>query len=222
MLDWIVENWWRVVIVFLVSWWVVKNYNKIDRLFHRKEWANKGSAGERALYNFLTEELHYPKSMIYRNLLIKDDDGNRAEIDLVLLHAHGVVVFEMKNFSGEVFGDEKSKSWKSRIGKKTYEFYNPIMQNKRHIEVLRKRLGNDKLKFYSIVVFGDKATIRNLSYKARNTWVGKMSGLKKVDKMIMHGCKMGVERSSEESRRIRGFLRGAERERVDVLRDREN
>jgi len=217
VLEWTGKNWLGMIIVILVAWWILKNWNKIDKLLHKKEWADKGSAGERVLYNFLTNELAYPRSMIYRNVLVGDVDGSRAEIDMVLLHAHGVVVFEMKNYSGEIFGDEKNRHWGNRVGKRTYKFYNPIMQNERHIEVLRKKLGNEGLRFYSVVVFGEKATIRKMNYTAKNTWVGKMSGLKKVDKMIRSGSKMRLGGDGEEAKRIKGFLRRAERERVEVL-----
>lgn len=219
MLEWITGNWWVIIGGILLGYWLIRNYNKVDKLLNKREWFDKGSAGERALYNFLTNELFYPKSMIYRNVLVEDVDGRRAEIDLVLLHEKGVVVFEVKNYSGEIFGDEKNKLWGHRVGKKTYRFYNPIMQNERHIEVLRRKLGNDRLKFYSVVVFGDKAVIRRMSYTAKNTWVGKMSGLKKVDKMILGGGTMEVG-GSDEAKRIKRFLRRAERERAEVLGDR--
>jgi len=222
MLEWLGQNWLFMVAGAVVGMILVKNYNKVDRLFHEKEWSDKGSAGERVLYNFLTNELGYPKSMIYRNLLIRDMSGKHAEIDMILLYRYGIVVFEVKNYSGEVFGEEKDKMWEHKVGGRIYQFYNPIMQNEKHIQVLRERLKDDRLKFYSVVIFGDRTIIRRMNYKAKNTWVGKVSGLRRVDEMIRGSSKMGIERGSDDAKRIKKFLRRAERRRGEVLNDRKH
>jgi hypothetical protein len=57
-------------------------------------------------------------------------DGSTTEIDLIMIDETGIYVFESKNYSGWIFGDEKRKNWVQTLEnrQKNY-FYNPIWQN---------------------------------------------------------------------------------------------
>jgi hypothetical protein len=52
------------------------------------------------------------------NLYIPKKDGSTTEIDLIMLSQTGVYVFESKNYSGWIFGDEKSKNWMQTLQSK--------------------------------------------------------------------------------------------------------
>ena len=60
------------------------------------------------------------------------DDGETTEIDVLMLHTSGIYVFESKNYSGWIFGDEKSKTWTQTLpngrGRRAQKerFLNPI------------------------------------------------------------------------------------------------
>lgn len=41
------------------------------------------------------------------NLYLPKEDGSTTEIDLIMLSETGILVFESKNYSGWIFGDEK-------------------------------------------------------------------------------------------------------------------
>lgn len=77
------------------------------------------------------------------NVLIPKRNGETTEIDLILICSKGLFVFECKNFSGWIFGDELQKNWTQTlpIGRgrcRKEQFYNPIMQNSSHIRHLKK------------------------------------------------------------------------------------
>ena len=80
-----------------------------------------------------------------------------SEIDVLLLHETGVYVFESKNVSGSVYGDENHPQWQRFKSNSEKDFFpNPIMQNEGHINALCDFLQLDKFQFrvFSIIVFG--------------------------------------------------------------------
>lgn len=48
------------------------------------------------------------KGKILRNIYIPKENGETSEIDLLYITQKGIFVFESKNYSGWVFGDEYS------------------------------------------------------------------------------------------------------------------
>lgn len=97
----------------------------------------------------------------------KSDETTFTEIDLILLHESGIYVIESKNFSGRIFGSEGDRNWTQSLpgrGKKrTYSFYNPIRQNKGHLNCLKKYLDlGSGVPCYSVVVFSDRCELRKI------------------------------------------------------------
>ena len=79
-----------------------------------------------------------------------------TQIDHVVVSPFGIFVIETKNYSGWIFGDEKSKQWKQTF--KTTEahyLYNPIKQNWGHTYALAERLNLNIRVFKPIVVFSN-------------------------------------------------------------------
>ena len=70
------------------------------------------------------------------NCYVPNRSGDKIEIDMIMLCQKGIYVIENKNYSGWIFGDEKSKNWCEILKGKKYFFYNPIKQNKSHIKNL--------------------------------------------------------------------------------------
>ena len=97
---------------------------------------NKGNFGEFLSYGKLAKLPGYHKALF--NIYIPSGKEQTTEIDLVYLHETGIYVIESKNYSGWIFGDEKSQNWMQTFpnGQK-FSFYNPIKQNKGHIKVLK-------------------------------------------------------------------------------------
>ena len=71
--------------------------------------------------------------------------GRNTELDYVVINNNGVFIFEVKNFSGKLVGNEDDQYWnkyKISRGNKEYikEIRNPIKQLKREIYLLKEYL----------------------------------------------------------------------------------
>ena len=88
-----------------------------------------------------------------RNLYIPKDNGDTSEIDVVYITQKGIFVFESKNYSGWIFGDEKGTYWTVMLpNRERNRFYNPIKQNRTHIKWLGAYVGPE-VPLFSIIVF---------------------------------------------------------------------
>lgn len=91
------------------------------------------------------------------DILIPSDRGT-TQIDHLMVTRHGIFVVETKNYSGIVQGTENAKMWRQFFpdGRSaSREFLNPILQNKGHIQALKKILGEEysNVPMHSLVVF---------------------------------------------------------------------
>ena len=115
---------------------------------------------------------------IFHDLYVEKYDGNFSQIDIVVLTKVGIIVIEVKNFSGWIFGNESQNQWTQLLayGKRKYRFYNPIMQNSYHILELRKSLKQfQTIPFYSVIIFYGDCELKNISFTSKNTFVSKQS-----------------------------------------------
>ena len=95
--------------------------------------------------------------------------GRTSQIDNLLVTRYGIFVVEAKNYSGVVKGYERADTWvqsypKSKNKYPPREFYNPILQNEKHIRALKSLLMRSypKLQYYNIVAFSDDCKIPNI------------------------------------------------------------
>ena len=100
------------------------------------------------------------------NIYIPKGENGTTEIDVLLITTKGLFVFESKNYSGWIFGDEDKRNWYQTPpqgkGKSRKEsFYNPIMQNRTHIKHLKALLG-ESIPMHSIITFSDRCTLKNV------------------------------------------------------------
>lgn len=93
-----------------------------------------------------------------------------TEIDMILFAYGNIYVFEVKNYSCAISGSQSEKDWKAIYTKdKSYNMYNPIMQNSTHISTLARYLNLDEKKFKSVIVFSEKADISKVKYRKTNS-----------------------------------------------------
>ena len=80
-----------------------------------------------------------------------------------MIHEKGIFVFESKNYSGWIFGDLEQLNWTQTFqnGKK-YTFYNPIRQNRTHINALASYLGKPASAFTSYIVFSERCSFAKI------------------------------------------------------------
>lgn len=129
-----------------------------DRILN---YGNRGNYGEYLTAYAVKNIPGYCK--IYKNIYIPNK-GKTSEIDILLIHEKGIFSFESKNYSGWIFGKESDVQWTQTLpgGHKT-KFYNPIFQNKTHINVLKEYLHiycNEI--FYSYIIFSNKCSLMDV------------------------------------------------------------
>lgn len=87
-----------------------------------------------------------------------------SQIDMVALSPHGVFIIENKNYHGVVLGRAESQYWRVFYTPvRSYKLYNPIFQNRKHLEDVRKMLallGYPDIPLYCPVIFNDFAVLR--------------------------------------------------------------
>ncbi|MGC9385187.1 MAG: nuclease-related domain-containing protein, partial [Kosmotogaceae bacterium] len=129
---------------------------------------NRGNYGEFLTFRCL-EKLKGDHKFL-TNLYLQKKDGSTTEIDLIMIDETGIYVFESKNYSGWIFGDEKRKNWVQTLEnrQKNY-FYNPIWQNRGHINALKSVLGIKDDDFYkSYIVFSERCTLKKVDSSSPN------------------------------------------------------
>lgn len=165
------------VILFIIAGFIwLFACHGIDKLRHPEEWKDRGSSGERIVYRTLVDQIHVPENQILRNVYIPTANGRTSEIDLLVVSKKGLLVFECKNYAGNIYGDAKRTKWIQYLGKKKSYFYNPFMQNRSHVKHLKKYLEQ----------FGDVPAIPMVSTITRGNWKVKNYG--PDDYLLGHNC----------------------------------
>lgn len=138
----------------------------IDKIRHPEEWTDEGKSGEQIIYRTLIDQIHVPENQVLRNVYVPTADGKTSEIDLLVVSKKGLLVFECKNYAGNVYGDAQRNKWIQYLGKKKSFFYNPFMQNRSHVKHLKKYLE----------VYGDIPMIPMVATITRGNWKVKNYG----------------------------------------------
>lgn len=139
------------------------NYKQASGNTFLKTLLDKGNYGE--FLTFLQLEKLKGHFKLLTNLYLPKNDGSTTEIDILMIFEKGLYVFESKNYSGWIFGEEKNKNWMQTLpNKQKKRFFNPIWQNKAHINALKSALGveHDNL-FKSYIVFSERCTLKKIS-----------------------------------------------------------
>lgn len=130
---------------------------------------DRGTWSERDLIFKLLNECGIDKRAIYHDLYIRKENGTYTQIDLAVPTPQGIIVFEVKDYSGWIFGNGNSKYWMQILayGQEKHQFYNPIWQNCKHINAIRKLMPNNQgIPFFNIVVFYGDSEFKDLNYDA--------------------------------------------------------
>ncbi len=102
-----------------------------------------GRLGERFAYEVISEILR-EDDVLLTNITV-NADGKQAEFDDVIINSRGVFIIEVKNYSGELFGDEDDSEWIKNKMTPGGQFFqktvkNPVKQVKRQVYVLAQFL----------------------------------------------------------------------------------
>jgi hypothetical protein len=151
-----------ILVVFLAVLFIErKKLEKLETVTQRL----RGTRSERKTILKLLESSIHPKA-IFHDLYLINKAGHYTQIDLVVATPVGIIVIEVKEYNGWIFGNGNHHKWTQVMayGRKKYFFYNPVLQNKKHIEDLKKQLPQfNAVPFFSVIVFFGNCSFRALS-----------------------------------------------------------
>lgn len=175
-----------IVFIGVVKYIGYKNstYYKITKKPFLAMRTDVGTFGEYCIYKLLKNYEKNGAKFLF-NVYLPKGENETTEIDVVMICSHGIYVFESKNYSGWIFGNEKYKMWtqtlpqgKGRPSKKE-KFLNPIMQNKLHIRCLNEYL-KEEYPVYSVIAFSQRCELKKIELVSDNAAVVKRNDIPKV------------------------------------------
>jgi hypothetical protein len=165
------------VIVFLIfrnKQYKKGAYYRVTKTPYLSVRRDKGQYAEYLTYKSLQ---HFEDSggKFLFNIFVPKENGETTEIDVLLICSKGLFIFESKNYSGWIFGNEAHQNWTQTLPKSPGQshkerFYNPIMQNASHIRHLKNLIGQN-VSMRSIIVFSDRCTLKNITLKSTDVSV---------------------------------------------------
>ncbi|MCP8615246.1 nuclease-related domain-containing protein [Salirhabdus salicampi] len=138
---------WGLIIILIFFGLVKLNFHKI-----------KGFVGESYIKNKL-KKLDPNSYKVFNDVYVPTKDGT-TQVDHIVTSPYGIFVIETKHYNGWIFGNENQRYWTQVIYKRKGKLFNPIWQNKGHIQALSEYLNIKKNAFYSIVAFSGQSTFK--------------------------------------------------------------
>ena len=105
------------------------------------------------------KKLPKDKYKVLYNIMLEKNNITH-QIDHLIVSKYGIFVIEMKNYYGNIYGDEYKDNWIQYLGKKKFYFRNPIHQNYGHLKTLQEILNIDINKLISIVCFSNQCKLK--------------------------------------------------------------
>jgi hypothetical protein len=164
-------------------------YGKIRnaRLLQSVTNKTRGTKSERDL---VLKLLKYgiSKQNIFHDLFVEKQKNEFSQTDLVVVTKVGIIVFEVKDYSGWIFGNGNQSQWTKVLayGKQKYLFYNPIMQNNTHIVELKRKLHQfENIPFYSLIVFYGDCELKDINFVPKGIYIAKSRRVLEVVRNIL-------------------------------------
>src|SRR5690554_2272784 len=152
------------VIVFLydiITFYTSEYKQKSEHGFF-KTYFNKGNFGEFKLYRKIIK--HFGRENVFTNLYLENQNTDNTEIHLIALSTHGIYVFEMKNYSGYIYGSESNQYWTQVLNRNSkYKFYNPLKQNYVDTRAIENYLDLEDNETIPIIVFSNHAKSKKIN-----------------------------------------------------------
>ena len=200
-----------VVIFFLLLIAVLLwNRHRNLKLLRTVTSPDRGTWSERRLIIKLLK-LGIPSQTIFHDLYVRRPSGNYSQIDVVVPTKAGIIVFEVKDYSGWLFGKGYQSHWCQVLayGEEKHRFYNPVKQNETHIASLRQNLEqciSARTPIYSVIVFYGNCIFRDISNIPDNVCVIKPRELSDVIHTIQN---QDIDANYLDKRRVVKLLREA-------------
>ena len=137
---------------------------------------------ERVLVHQLLK-MGIPSDMIFHDLYLKKDNGKYSQSDVIAITNVGIIVFEVKDYSGWLFGSGQQQQWTQVLnyGREKYRFYNPILQNNTHIEEWKRKYREFQyIPFFSVIIFYGDCELKKISNLPYNCYV--------INDLVLHSA----------------------------------
>ena len=99
-----------VGVILLAIFIFIFCYIRDKKLLETVTKSHRGTKTERKLVLKLLKA-GFPAQTIFHDLYLKNTNGNYSQIDLVLATKVGIIVFEVKKYSGWIFGTGNQNKW---------------------------------------------------------------------------------------------------------------
>ena len=185
-----------LALALILKIWLKHRNNKI---IAESTDLNRGTESERNIILKL-RKFGIQAQDIYHDLYFRRRNGAYVQVDMVAPTEVGIIVFELKDYSGWLFGDGEQKTWTQILnyGKVKNSFYNPVMQNEGHIVHMRElcpQLRN--VPIYSVIVFSGNCEFRKIKNTPRGVHLIYDSQLKSVLKDIFRNPTVSYSNKAE-------------------------
>jgi len=181
--------WLFSIVVLIIVFILIIKESKNRKLLETVTKTYRGTRSERDLVLSLLKN-GIPAETIFHDLYLKKPSGNFSQIDLVVATNIGILVFEVKEYSGWIFGTGQNKHWTQVMayGKRKYKLYNPIKQNSQHIIDLKNSLKQfEAIPFYSIVVFYGNCVLKDINLIPEGTFLVKSTRVVDITNQLIFG-----------------------------------
>jgi len=127
----------------------------------KNKYVQKGIEAEEKITRIL--ERIYPKDNIIHDSYFRDDELVTTQVDVIAIDITGIYIIESKAYSSIIKGKTDEKTWVQLFsGKKYQKFYNPIIQNNRHVQAIKNNLKEFNVPdnaFKSYIVFDNNCKL---------------------------------------------------------------
>lgn len=177
------------LIVYALNVWQYKKtaYYQITGYSYLSMRLDIGRYGEYLTYHYLRSYESDGAKFLF-NCYLPRDNCETTEIDVLMIYKSGLYVFESKNYSGWIFGNERGKTWTQTLpqGRKSHKehFLNPVMQNKLHIKWLKSLLQDESISIHSVIVFSERCTLKKVDISSQDVAVIKRNCVSKTVSII--------------------------------------
>lgn len=169
---------------FVILILVFLRYYRKDhyRPLRRVSGTYTGMNSEKALVHHLLK-MGIPESLVFHDLYLKKENGKYSQSDVIAITHVGIIVFEVKDYSGWLFGRGHQQQWTQVLnyGKEKHRFYNPILQNNTHIEEWKRKYPEfQNIPFFSVIVFYGNCELKEITDVPANCYVANELALNDV------------------------------------------
>lgn len=152
-----------------------------------KTYFNKGHMGEFRLYRKL-KRLMKAEDTIYTNIYLPGLNTTHTELDLLVVSKKGLIVYEVKNYGGYIYGSKQDTHWTQVLNYfSKHKFYNPLRQNYAHHKALENYLAIPFESVYPVVSFSNRSRLSKIKVDDTARVMQTKDTIKYTKDILTHG-----------------------------------